>query len=187
MKLGRRATLLIGGARSGKSDLAVRLGQAWPGHVTLAATAEAGDDDMAARIERHQADRPDAWGCLESPMFSAGEFHQLYATDDPDHLIIVDCLTMLVANLMFDESRTRRDHEIVAPIAEIAALAADRQGPTIIVSNEVGLGVHPETPLGRRYRDLLGRVNRRVADQVETALFVVAGQALRLEQIEIDW
>lgn len=187
MKLGRGATLLIGGARSGKSDLAVRLGQAWPGHVTLVATAEAGDDDMAARIERHQADRPETWGCVESPMFGAGEFEQIYSSDDADHLIIIDCLTMLVANLMFAESTARSDHEIVAAIAEIAAVAADRHGPTIIVSNEVGLGVHPETLLGRRYRDLLGRVNRQVADHAETSLLVVAGQALRLEQIEIDW
>lgn len=115
-------------------------------------------------------------------MFDAERLSEI----DGEHLVIIDCLTMLTTNLMLAEE-SRSESAIVAAIDELAVAAGDRMGPTLLISNEVGLGVHPETELGRRYRDLHGRVNRTVADKVEQALFVVAGRALRLDEIEVTW
>jgi len=182
MRLGRGATLLIGGARSGKSDLAVRLGATWPGDVSFVATAEALDDDMSDRIERHQNERPGQWALVEAPLFDAEALRSI----DAEHLVIVDCLTMLTTNLRLAD-KPHSESAIVATMAELATAAADRDAPTLLISNEVGLGVHPETELGRHYRDLHGRVNRTIAYRVKHALFVVAGRALRLDEVEVGW
>ena len=180
MQLGPGMSLLLGGARSGKSDLAVRLGQAWPGAVTFVATATAGDDDMAQRIERHQGERPPEWGVIESPFFAA-EHAALLPTDD---LVIVDCVTLLVANLMFDR---HPEADIMIHIDTLGSALAARPAPSIVISNEVGLGVHPETAMGREYRDLLGRANRSIAAAAETSLFVVAGKVIPLHDLEPTW
>jgi len=172
--------LLVGGARSGKSDLAVRLANSWDGDVIVAATAEAGDEDMAARIEQHQADRPTAWGLIEAPMLGAGEI----VDQDPGALIIVDCITLLVTNLMLAD---RTDRQIDEHASVLTHAIVSRTAPTLVVTNEVGLGVVPETELGRRYRDVLGRYNRRLADRAETSVFVVAGRGLPLETVEPGW
>jgi adenosyl cobinamide kinase/adenosyl cobinamide phosphate guanylyltransferase len=173
-------TFFIGGARSGKSDLVVKLGESWDSQVVFVATATAGDTDMAERIRRHQLDRPDHWGLVEHATFGADELREIEA----DALVIVDCITLLVSNLFFNE---RSDDEIVEHAAALVEAAHDRPGPTLVVTNEVGLGLHPETQMGRRYRDLLGKVNRRVADLADTSLFVVAGRALELKEIETTW
>ena len=187
-RVGRSATLFIGGARSGKSDLVVNLGEAWEGDVVFVATATAGDTDMAERIRRHQLDRPEHWGLVEDALFGAAGL----AAIDRDALVIVDCLTLLVSNLFFHGEDPAVDHRgrddlIVDHVGKLMEAAGDRGGPTLVVTNEVGLGLHPETAMGRRYRDLLGRVNRRAADLAETALFVVAGRALQLNEIETTW
>jgi len=180
MKIGRGVTLLLGGARSGKSDLAVKLGQAWPGQVTFVATATAGDADMAARIERHQDERPVDWQLIESPMFDADQAGDL----DSDALVIVDCLTLLISNLFFGE---RTEAEAVDHVSQLAAALTARAAPTIAISNEVGLGIHPEKALSREYRDLLGRANRAFADQAETSLLVVAGHVLPVTKLDTTW
>jgi adenosylcobinamide kinase/adenosylcobinamide-phosphate guanylyltransferase len=180
MRPGRGFSLLIGGARSGKSDLAVKLGKAWPGEVILAATAEASDDDMAARIERHQAERPIGWGLLEAPLLNANDVVAI----EPDTLLLVDCITLLVSNLIFDD---KTDRQIDEHASILSHAFVSRPGPTIVISNEVGLGVHPETELGRRYRDVLGRFNKRLADRAETTLFVSAGRVTPLHALEISW
>ncbi len=180
MRLGQGLSLLVGGARSGKSDLAVRLGEAWPGEVTFVATATAGDADMAARIERHKHERPAGWRLVESPLFAAVDAEAMNADD----LIVVDCLTLLVANLMFD---AQPEDEIVTHVEKLSAALAVRSTPSIVISNEVGLGVHPETELGRAYRDILGRANRSVASAAETSLLVVAGNVLPLKSLDITW
>jgi len=180
MQLGRGLTLLLGGARSGKSDLAVQLGESWPDDVVFVATATAGDDDMAARIERHQAERPATWQLIEIPDFSASDA----ATIDPAALVVVDCVTLLVSNLMFS------GHDEPAILSHIEALGlalATRTGPAVVISNEVGLGIHPETEMGRHYRDVLGRTNRALAGVSETSLFVVAGKVLPLTSLGISW
>ncbi|MGI9594635.1 MAG: bifunctional adenosylcobinamide kinase/adenosylcobinamide-phosphate guanylyltransferase [Acidimicrobiales bacterium] len=173
MEIGSGLTLLVGGARSGKSDLAVGLGTAWGGPVVFAATGEPIDDDMAARIDRHKLDRPDGWATVERPRLNGADVEQIAA----DALLIVDCLTVLVSNLMLAEQPVEAHAEV------LAQALADRPGPTIVVSNEVGMGVHPETALGRSYRDQLGRVNRIVAERAQTALLIVAGRAIPLESV----
>jgi adenosylcobinamide kinase / adenosylcobinamide-phosphate guanylyltransferase len=165
--------VVLGGARSGKSRLAVRLAQAAAAPVTFVATAEAGDDEMAARIAEHRADRPHEWTTVEEP-------YALEATlevADPSHTLVVDCLSLWVANAL---ERGDGSEAIVEASARAAALAAGRAPLTVVVSNEAGLGVVPVTPLGRLFRDLLGTVNRTWVDASASALFVVAGRALPL-------
>ncbi len=172
-----RLVVLVGGARSGKSALAQRLAEeAAPrtgAAVTFVATATAGDADMAARIARHQADRPAGWGLVEAPT----ELAPALAGIDPAHTVIVDCLTLWVANLVFAD---RTDAEVEASARSVAASLAGRPGLSLVVTNEVGLGVHPPTELGRRYQDLLGRVNQLAVAASGRALLVVAGRALPL-------
>jgi adenosylcobinamide kinase/adenosylcobinamide-phosphate guanylyltransferase len=165
--------LLLGGARSGKSALAVEIGTraaAAGQHVVFIATATALDDDMTERIARHRTERP-AWPTIEEPHDLAGALRSV----SPGALAIVDCLTLWVSNLML---RGHDDDTIEALASDAAALAATT--PTVTVSNEVGLGVHPGNDLGRRYRDLLGRVNRAWAAAVDQTLFLVAGRAVAL-------
>ena len=165
--------LLLGGARSGKSALAVERGRAWDGPVTLIATGEAGDAEMAERIRRHQAERPAAWSTVEEPLDLAGELARL----DRESAALIDCLSLWVANLL---GRGDRDDVVEDQARSVAEQAAARGGLTVAVSNEVGLGVVPATPLGRRYRDVLGRVNAIWAAAADEADFVVAGRPLRL-------
>jgi adenosylcobinamide kinase / adenosylcobinamide-phosphate guanylyltransferase len=165
-------TLLLGGARSGKSALAVELGRRHHGAVTFVATSPAAlDDDLSGRIARHRAERP-GWPTIEEPLDLAGALAA--AGDD---LAIVDCVTLWVSNLM---ARGDRDADVEALAASTAAAAAGRAAPTVVITNEVGLGVHPSTDLGRRYRDLLGRVNQCWAAAADNALLLVAGRAIRL-------
>ena len=180
MQLGRGLSLLVGGARSGKSDLAVQLGESWPDQVTFVATATAGDADMTARISQHQNERPAGWTLVESPNFSATHAEAL-AVDD---LVILDCVTLLVSNLMFADNA---ESAINRHITELGQVLASRAAPTLVVSNEVGLGIHPETELGRIYRDTLGRANRSLAAAAETSLFVAAGKVLPLHELTIRW
>ena len=164
-------TLLLGGARAGKSALAVRRARAFGGPVVFVATAEAGDAEMAERIARHREERDSAWATVEAPRDLAGALERAPA----DACVIVDCLTLWVANRL-DEGEA----EIVRLAGEAAALAAARPGPTIAVSNEVGMGVVPATPSGRLYRDVLGRVNAVWAEAASEAALVVAGRPLWL-------
>lgn len=166
-------TVLLGGARSGKSDLAVRLGRAWAGAVHVVVTAEALDDDMAARIARHRADRPSEWGLSEAPV----ALEDGLASVADDALAIVDCLTLWVANLI---GRGLDDADVLTRAEAFAAAAVSRSGPTIVVTNEVGMGIHPDTDLGRRYRDLLGRVNACVVARADRTLLMMAGRAVVL-------
>lgn len=166
-------TFLVGGARSGKSSLAVELGRRHRGPVAFVATCPVVDADLAARIEQHRVARPD-WPTIEEPV----ELASAVAKVDDAALVIVDCLTLWVSNLML-----RGDDEPEMAVAAAAFVGAllDRRGPAVVVSNEVGSGVHPVGELGRRYRDLLGRVNQIVAAAADTTLLVVAGRVVRLE------
>jgi adenosylcobinamide kinase / adenosylcobinamide-phosphate guanylyltransferase len=166
--------VLLGGARSGKSALAVERGRGWDGPVTLIATGGAGDDEMAERIRRHRADRPAAWSTIEEPLDLAGALAHV----DERSAALIDCLSLWVANLL---GRGDGDEAVEDQARAVAELALARSGLTVAVSNEVGLGIVPDTPLGRRYRDVLGRVNATWAAAADEALFVVAGRVLRLE------
>lgn len=169
-------TLLIGGARSGKSSFAVDIGHRHHAAgiaVTYVATASALDDDMAQRIERHRAERPSAWATIEETTDLIGALDRVGAG-----LAIIDCLTLWTANLMLQD---HSDESIDRLATTAAARAAARDDPTLVISNEVGLGVHPDTELGRRYRDVLGRVNQVWAAEADTTLLMVAGRATRLD------
>ena len=166
-------TLLLGGARSGKSALAVRLAGRWDGPVTVVVTGEARDAEMAERILRHRAGRPGHWRTVEAP----GEVEAALAGAPADAFVVLDCLTLWVANLL---EEGLPDGEVERRAAATAATAAARGAPTVAVTNEVGLGIVPAEPLGRRYRDLLGRVNATWAAAAEVALLLVAGRALPL-------
>lgn len=170
---------LVGGARSGKSALAVDLGKRHQGPVLVLATAEAFDDDMHDRIVRHRAERPD-WPTVEEPVQLAAALRHADSSA-PDAgggtMVVVDCLTVWVANL-FARGFTQADREHCHD--EAVAALGDRRGATVVISNEVGLGIHPDTALGREYRDELGRLNQRVAAIAGRTLFLVAGRALAL-------
>lgn len=169
-------TLLIGGARSGKSSLAVDIGHrhhAAGDAVTYIATAPLVDDDMAARVERHRTERPDTWTTVE-------EQHDLAAAVGAveSGLVIIDCLTLWTSNLMWSGVD---DDAIRAIAASTAEQCSQRRHPVVAITNEVGLGVHPETDLGRRYRDTLGWVNQHWATAATTSLLLVAGKAIPLD------
>jgi adenosyl cobinamide kinase/adenosyl cobinamide phosphate guanylyltransferase len=142
--------------------------------VVLVATASALDVDMAQRIDAHRADRPD-WPTIEEPTDLIGALRSV-----PDGVfVIVDCLTLWVSNLMW---AGRTDDEVDELAADAATVAVSLATPVVVVTNEVGMGVHPDTPLGRRYRDVLGRANQAWAASADDALLMMAGRALRLDE-----
>lgn len=170
-------TLLLGGVRSGKSALAVELAREHEtagGAVTFIATAPRidGDADFDARIDAHRAERP-GWPTIEAPLDLLDALGR--AGDD---IVLLDCLTLWVNNLLHrgDDEAAVTEHA-----RALATALAERTAPTIVISNEVGLGVHPETELGRRYRDALGRANQAVAARADRTLLLMAGRALRLD------
>ena len=164
--------VLLGGARAGKSALAVALAREWDGPVAYIATAEAGDDEMARRIARHRDERPAGWSTIEEPVALGDALRAVGGGT----CVIVDCLTLWVANLI------AQDADVLADAEAAADVAAARDAPTLVVTNEVGLGVVPATPLGREYRDLLGAVNAAFVGRADDAAFVVAGRAFALRR-----
>lgn len=166
-------TFLLGGARSGKSTLAVAMAKMTGLPTTFVATAEPGDHEMAARIEAHRGQRPGEWSTIEEPHDLTGAL----AGVPDDGVVILDCLTLWVSNLIGGDLT---DDDIADRARAAAAAAARRSGPTIAISNEVGSGIVPMNPLSRRYRDLLGIVNALWAESAERAYLVVAGRSLAL-------
>jgi adenosylcobinamide kinase/adenosylcobinamide-phosphate guanylyltransferase len=165
---------LLGGARSGKSALALRLASEWAGPVVFVATAEARDDEeMSARIARHRLERPPAWTTVEEPLDLTGAL----AHAPEGACLVVDCLTLWAANAL---EAGWDDQAIERTAVEAAALAAARTALTVVASNEVGMGIVPAAPLGRAFRDVLGRVNAVFAGEAERAFLVVAGRPLEL-------
>jgi len=165
-------TLVLGGARSGKSDLARRLGVESGRAVTFVATATPGDEEMAQRIARHRASRPADWTTVESPLVLSTVIREARAGD----FVIVDCLTLWVSNLLGEGSTA----DVITALAQEAAREmAMRDG--VVVSNEVGLGIVPANALARTYRDALGAVNVVFAACSRRSLLMVAGRALELK------
>lgn len=168
--------LLIGGARSGKSDLALRLAAEQRAPVVFLATGEPGDDEMQARIDQHRRDRPPSWQTIEEPL----RLRETLEAIDDRSCVVVDCLTLWAANALDRLGAAGAETQAGAA----AAIAAARSGLTIVVSNEVGLGIVPDNPLGRSYRDLLGRINALWADAAERTYLLVAGRALPLARAD---
>jgi adenosyl cobinamide kinase/adenosyl cobinamide phosphate guanylyltransferase len=166
--------VLLGGARSGKSHLALELARESGAEVAFVATAEALDEEMAERIAAHRAERPSGWVTIEEPC----ALGRALASVGEGATCVVDCLSLWVSNVLL---RGDEPDAVVSASRECAATAATRNGLTIAVTNEVGLGIVPTTLLGRAYRDVLGTVNRVWVERADRAAFVVAGRLLRLE------
>ncbi|MGH8927878.1 MAG: bifunctional adenosylcobinamide kinase/adenosylcobinamide-phosphate guanylyltransferase [Acidimicrobiia bacterium] len=175
-----RLVFLLGGARSGKSRLAQQLAARWEGPVSVIATAEPGDAEMAARIAHHKRGRPATWTTVEEPRHIADALGGVERTA----CVIIDCVTLWVSNLL---AAGLTDADIGALAEEAGGLAALRPAPTVVVSNEVGAGVVPRTAIGRRYRDLLGTVNAVWAGAAGRTYLLVAGKTLLLDQAEPGW
>lgn len=166
-------TLVLGGARSGKSTFATRIALESGLERIFVATASPSDDDMQARIARHRADRGEGWRTIEEPLALADILLRECKTD---RIIIVDCLTLWLNNLMW--AKRNVEHETLA----LAAAIRESNGPIVLVSNEVGLGIHPHTDVGRRFQDEQGRLNQTIAAAASNVVFIAAGLPLWLKQ-----
>jgi adenosylcobinamide kinase/adenosylcobinamide-phosphate guanylyltransferase len=168
--------LLTGGARSGKSRFALELVDRHSAPVTFIATGEPGDDEMAHRIAQHRDERPADWDTIEEPLRIDAALRAAAA----DASIILDCLTLWTSNAN-EQLGSDETEALAIAAADVARL---RDGLTVVVTNEVGLGLVPDNPLGREFRDLLGRVNAIWAAVADHVLLVVAGRAVALPRGE---
>lgn len=169
-----RSILVLGGARSGKSRFAEGLARDTGLDRFYLATGRAWDDEMRARIATHKADRADdGWTTHEEPLDLIGA---LKALDQPDRVILVDCLTLWVTNLMMEE-----DRDVDADGAALAAGLGELKSTVIFVSNEVGLGIVPENKMARAFRDHAGRLHQAIAAQADEVYFVAAGLPLKMK------
>ncbi|MFO8024765.1 bifunctional adenosylcobinamide kinase/adenosylcobinamide-phosphate guanylyltransferase [Thiohalophilus sp.] len=160
--------LILGGIRSGKSRYTQQLAEQSNKPVTLIATATAGDDEMLERIRRHQQDRPANWQVIEEPLALG---HVLDKNDDPEALILIDCLTLWLTNLLLDSDPQRLEQEQNQLLACLPSLQAE----LLLVSNEVGQGIIPVDPLSRRFADETGRLHQRLAEVCDRVTMVTAG------------
>ena len=168
--LSARLTLILGGARSGKSRHGEALVEGLPAPWVYVATAQAYDDEMRARIAEHRARRGAGWRTVDAPVELGA------ALDDAGGApVLVDCLTLWLTNLMLG------GHEVAAETDALMAALGRRAGPTVLVANEVGLGIVPENALARRFRDEAGRLHQRIAGAADSVLFMVAGIAMRVK------
>jgi adenosyl cobinamide kinase/adenosyl cobinamide phosphate guanylyltransferase len=171
-------TVLLGGARSGKSELSSRLASSADRPVGVVVTAEPRDEEMAERIRRHRGARPSAWTTVEAPLHLAEAIGGVAL----DAFVLLDCLTLWVSNAI---EANLSDEQIVDEAREIASALAKRDAPAVVVTNEVGLGIVPINALARRYRDTLGRVNATFVADADRAYLVVAGRALPLAEVTL--
>ncbi|MBP7763809.1 MAG: bifunctional adenosylcobinamide kinase/adenosylcobinamide-phosphate guanylyltransferase [Syntrophaceae bacterium] len=173
-------TLILGGARSGKSALAEKIARDSDTSVLFVATATAGDEEMALRIRRHRASRPAGWQTLEAPLDVGRSLKTAGAG-----VVIVDCITLLINNILLSlPENTPEDtvmEKVRAEMDDLIAAQVRLGGRWLVVSNEVGLGLVPPYPLGRLYRDALGRANQILAAAAEHVIFMVAGLPLTMK------
>jgi adenosylcobinamide kinase/adenosylcobinamide-phosphate guanylyltransferase len=167
-----KSLLVLGGARSGKSRYAQRLAETSGARPVLIATAEAHDEEMRARIARHAATRGPEWDLVEEP-HALGQ--ALAREARGGRIVVVDCLTLWLSNLMLLEA------DLAQASAELAGVVARLAGPAIFVSNEVGGGIVPENALARRFRDAQGSLNQALARACEAVVFMNAGIATQLK------
>jgi adenosylcobinamide kinase/adenosylcobinamide-phosphate guanylyltransferase len=174
-----RSDLILGGVRSGKSREALRVAAAMPARSRGAflATAQALDGDMGARIARHRAERPAGWQTVEEPYDVVAACWGLAGKVD---VVVLDCLTLWVANLLL---RGDDEKAILSATDALADFVAERRFSLILVSNEVGAGVHPATEIGRHFGDVLGGVNQRIAAAVDRVSYMVAGLPMTVKDV----
>jgi adenosylcobinamide kinase/adenosylcobinamide-phosphate guanylyltransferase len=173
-------TFILGGARSGKSRFAQELAAKLGKRVLFVATGEPLDEEMNARIETHKRSRPSTWKTLETPTDVAKAMRGKIGDAD---VVIVDCLTLLVSNLMGTEDIDAEtlEKKVTAELKELVAFMRTTEAHFIIVSNEVGLGLVSPYPAGRVYRDALGMANQTLARHADEVYFMVAGIAIALK------
>jgi adenosylcobinamide kinase/adenosylcobinamide-phosphate guanylyltransferase len=160
-------TLVLGGARSGKSRYAEGLMTALPPPWIYVATAQAGDEEMAARIAVHRARRGPPWKTVEAPC----ELAEAIVLSQPLP-VLVDCLTLWLSNIMLAEA------DVGAEVARLERALEAASAPVVLVANEVGSGIVPDHPLGRKFRDLQGMLNQRIAARADHVALMVAGLPL---------
>jgi adenosylcobinamide kinase / adenosylcobinamide-phosphate guanylyltransferase len=167
---GARLTLILGGARSGKSRYAESLVTALPAPWPYLATAEARDTEMAERIAAHRTRRGAGWTTIEAPRDLAGALAAYGKAP-----VLVDCLTLWLSNVLL------ADADVDAEIAQLESALAHVAAPIVLVANEVGFGIVPDNALGRRFRDLQGLLNQRIAARADRVILVVAGLPLMIK------
>ncbi len=170
-----KITFITGGARSGKSGFAERLAHELEGKRAYIATAQALDPEMAARIEQHRKDRSKAWDTYEEPLAVAELLRKLGAKYD---VALLDCLTLWLSNLI---AHTADGEVISARSEELVAAMSGFKGALFIVSNEVGLGIVPDNPLARQFRDFAGMLNQKVAQVADEVYFTASGIPIKIK------
>lgn len=183
--------LILGGARSGKSAIAERMARDMGGRIAFLATAEARDEEMRRRIEAHRSARPPGWRTVEEPLELAGTLRRCAGESD---VILVDCLTLWLSNHLcrlaapegcedWRPEVERLALELEGQLSDLLEVVRSEAVTVLVVSNEVGLGLVPATPLGRAYRDLLGTFNRRLAAEAQEVLLMVAGLPIDVKRL----
>jgi adenosylcobinamide kinase/adenosylcobinamide-phosphate guanylyltransferase len=197
-----KLTLILGGARSGKSSYAERRAKELGGDSVLyVATSETKDEEMVERVEKHRSERPSAWGTVEAPRNIAQALRQaqdasLRQERSAEKVILLDCMTFLVANHLMDAAAPEDDPfdapssdpfdaeieaNVVVEVEALVKYAQEADVEMLVVSNEVGLGVVPPYELGRAYRDILGRANQILARHADEVLLFVAGIPMKVK------
>ena len=181
-KLKEKLILITGGVRSGKSSFAEKLAGNLGKRITFIATAQSLDEEMEERIAQHRSNRPVHWETYEEPYKVAQVINNI---GQETEVILIDCLTLLVSNLMQDYqeeiSNKNLAENIIREINEIVRIAAQCSAIVSIVSNEVGLGLVPANPIGRFFRDILGKANQLIAEQADQVYFLVAGIPVQIK------
>jgi adenosylcobinamide kinase/adenosylcobinamide-phosphate guanylyltransferase len=178
--------LILGGARSGKSRMAEEMALASGKKTAYIATATVYDAEMARRVEIHQERRPGNWVTVEEDLDLVGALH---AVPPETQMVIVDCLTLWLTNVLLSryeekltaDSLEQIEAEIYSRLATFCAAAREKPYTTIVVSNEVGCGIVPESPLGRLFRDIAGRANQQAAKEADAVWLAVAGYPVRVK------
>ena len=173
--MSKRSYFITGGARSGKSAFAEKLASGLAGKRAYLATAQALDPEMAARIEKHRKDRGIAWDTYEEPLAVAELMKKLSGRYD---VVLLDCLTLWLSNVM---ARSDSDGALISRSEDLATAIRDFNGVCIVVSNEVGLGIVPDNPLARKFRDFAGMLNQRVAQAADEVYFTASGIPVKIK------
>jgi adenosylcobinamide kinase/adenosylcobinamide-phosphate guanylyltransferase len=171
----KESVLVLGGARSGKSAYALQRAQEWEGRLVYLATAEGKDEEMKKRIARHRARRRSRrWETIEEPVEVVWQLKEM---DGSVGAVVLDCVTLWVSNALVSNQAEELENQVAELVEELPLLPFH----FLAVSNEVGLGLIPDTPLGREYRDLLGTVNQRLAQACKEVVFMTAGLPLKVK------
>lgn len=170
-----RFIFILGGARSGKSSYALKLAKETSRKVVYIATAEIGDSEMHKRINKHKDSRPKYWKTIEEPL---NLLDALNECKDKCEVIIIDCLTLFLSNLMHKGLKTEM---LTKTIKDLTRCIAGGQKTVLLISNEVGLGIVPENKLAREFRDIAGLANQIIAQEADEVVFIQAGIPIKLK------